>query len=65
LGKAGVAFTPFEDEGKELVEVSTYDIDLLRTHFTKLYEGVLSLNIPLKLIKIRRDSCCLLIYLRD
>jgi len=59
IDEEGVAFTPFEDEGKELVEVSTYDIDLLRTHFTKLYEGVLSLNIPLKLIKIRRDSVLL------
>ena len=61
LDEEGVAFAPFEGEGKGLVEVETYDIDLLREHFSRLYEGVISLNIPLKLIRVRRDSVVLIL----
>ena len=59
LDKEGVIFKPLGEEGKDLVEIRTYDKDALVEGFTKLYEEVISLRIPVKTILIRRDKVIL------
>ncbi len=60
VDKEGVTFPPLEGEGEKLVELRTYDMDILRTHFRKLYEGVISTNLPIKTVYINRDSVVLI-----
>ncbi|WP_457601610.1 cell division protein FtsQ/DivIB [Hydrogenivirga sp.] len=63
VDREGVLFPPMKGETEGLVEVRTYDIDLLTSHFANLYEGVISTKLPIKLIDIRRDS--VLVYLHS
>jgi len=60
VDKEGVTFPPLEGEGEKLVELRTYDMDILRTHFRKLYESVISTNLPIKTVYINRDSVVLI-----
>jgi len=61
LDREGYLFKPVEGEEKNLPEIKTYDIDLLRKHFYKLYDRIISLNIPLKSIDIKKDKIILLV----
>lgn len=59
IDKEGSLFPPLEGEDKGLIEIQAYDMDLLKAHFEKLYSEVISMNLPIKHIYIRRDSIIL------
>ncbi|RLJ70354.1 POTRA domain-containing FtsQ-type protein [Hydrogenivirga caldilitoris] len=59
IDKEGSLFPPLEGEDKGLIEIQAYDMDLLKAHFEKLYSEVISMNLPIKHIYIRRDSVIL------
>ncbi len=59
VDKEGVIFKPIEDEGKDLVEIRTYDVDVLEEGFSKLYEQVLGIGLPLKRVLVKRDRIVL------
>jgi hypothetical protein len=56
LDEEGSMFPPFEREGSWLIEVKTYDLELIKRHFSKLYKGVLSIGIPIRSVDIKRDK---------
>ncbi len=59
LDREGVIFKPLGEEGKGLVEISTYDKEVLLKGFPRLYEEVLSLRMPLNRILIKKDRVVL------
>jgi len=63
VDKDGNLFYPLNDDLSKLVELRTYDLRVVRNHFSKLQESVLSTTLPIKLVEIKRDR--VLLYLRD
>ena len=57
----GELFLPVKGEDLNLVEVRTYDIEVLKNNFAKLYKNVLSLGLPIKAIKVKRDRVVLVL----
>jgi len=59
VDRDGVVFKPLKGEGEGLVEVTAYDLDLLKETFPTLYNEVLSLGLPLRRVLIRKSDILL------
>jgi len=55
----GDLFYPMDDDLKKLVELRTYDLQVLEKNFTKLRREILSSGLPIQQIDIRRDKILL------
>lgn len=53
IDSEGYTFRPMGDEGKNLPYVATYDKELLFKNFTRLYDEVLSLGLPVKEVRVK------------
>lgn len=59
IDEEGNLFYPMGDDLKKLVELRTYDLQVLGKNFTKLREEILSSGLPIQQIDIRRDKILL------
>jgi len=57
----GVFFTPLPGDPANLPLIKTYDMDILREHFPRLYRMVFLSNIPVRTVIVKKNSTLLVL----